>query len=372
MNKKVASENKQIALKKLELLYRQSRASAVLSIAIACLLLGIVWQQLPALYSLSWIALITLLSILRVSLSISFFRHRPGVDKVPLWQGYYFVSLIGIAVLWGLGCTLMMYWLDPVLQGIVYFFLMGMGGGFLVAHSVNRIHIITFMPLLLGPSIVFAALEGSWVIKLTGVTTFIFMLAGINASEILSRMLHQNFLLTEELHDAKRVAENLANIDPLTNLNNRRAFLNFSSQQLKLCVRREIPTALIMADVDNFKSINDNYGHDVGDKALIFIANLMNESRRESDICARLGGEEFVILLTGSDTISAEQYAEKLRAKIQENPLVLGGTVLKLSISIGIASESNDIEQLLRLADKAMYQAKRQGKNQVVTMSESA
>lgn len=134
------------------------------------------------------------------------------------------------------------------------------------------------------------------------------------------RTFQNKLLLMRELHDLKMKVEQLANIDPSTNLNNRHSFLQLAQQQLNLCERLKVPVTLILADVDDFKLINDDNCHVVGDNALIYIANMVNNSRRESDICARFDGEEFVILLSDTDKENAKFYAERLRKQIQENP----------------------------------------------------
>lgn len=359
-----------IAVQKLSLLYKQSRASAAMNVLLAGLLLGILNGQLTPWVMFSWFTCMFLVAISRVVVSILFFKRQSASRNLKNWQHFYFSTLILIAMIWGFGTTIMLFQVSQLYQVVIYFFLMGMGGGFLVAHSVYRFHILTFMPLLLLPAIAFAFVEGDFVLRLLGLTTFLFMLAGMNATQILTKMLHQNFLLTQELNEARLAAERMANIDALTGLHNRRAFMTFAEQQINLCERLNKPVTLLLMDVDNFKSINDTYGHEVGDKALVFLANIMRDNQRESDVTARLGGEEFVVLLANTDIQDSYHCAERLRKDISSRALQLEDTSLTLTASIGIASNIYNVDRLIDCADKAMYRAKNQGKNQVIYFNE--
>lgn len=121
-------------------------------------------------------------------------------------------------------------------------------------------------------------------------------------------------------------------------------------------------------DIDHFKNINDQYGHDAGDLALKHLARLMRENSRISDITARVGGEEFIIILDYTDLKGAKIFAEKLRLQIESSAMSLASTSLNLTISLGIAevNSSTDMDSLLKEADLALYTAKSQGRNQVV------
>jgi len=122
----------------------------------------------------------------------------------------------------------------------------------------------------------------------------------------------------------------------------------------------------VALDIDRFKSINDTHGHDVGDAAIVHIAEQMRRHSRETDVLCRAGGEEFLLLLPGVGTDAARQAAERLRRHIADEAFAPVGTI---TVSLGVAhfpSFHADVEQALRLADKALYLAKEQGRNQVV------
>ncbi len=123
--------------------------------------------------------------------------------------------------------------------------------------------------------------------------------------------------------------------------------------------------SVLMVDIDNFKSINDTHGHEVGDRVLIEVARRLRESVRDSDFIARWGGEEFVVLLRDCPLADAVARAEKIRRRIAEAPCADAGTV---TISVGVAelTADEDLDHWLVRADRALYQAKRSGRNAVV------
>ncbi|MCT2399723.1 sensor domain-containing diguanylate cyclase [Novosphingobium mangrovi (ex Huang et al. 2023)] len=173
-------------------------------------------------------------------------------------------------------------------------------------------------------------------------------------------------------HDRARTAEarahELARRDPLTGLHNRRGFTEAVAPMLKLAHAATSPIALLLLDVDLFKRINDNYGHDTGDGVLQTIAQRL--SRWEGDMCqvARLGGEEFALMIAGMEGFALARFAESVRlgiAACDHGPAIEGS---KVTVSIGVAKApfQSDFRQLYRLADEALYTAKRQGRDRVV------
>ncbi len=168
--------------------------------------------------------------------------------------------------------------------------------------------------------------------------------------------------------------------DELTGLLNRRGFLheaerefNFVSNNTTTLERRtgfQIPFSVIFLDLDNFKNINDTYGHDVGDEALKVIGKILNEQLRAGDMPGRLGGEEFVITLVGANIERTKVIAEKLRVIIEAHELRSGDKKIPLTASFGVAEyledKDNDVQALIKRADDAMYKAKQEGKNRIV------
>ena len=161
----------------------------------------------------------------------------------------------------------------------------------------------------------------------------------------------------------KEKFEELASTDPLTKVLNRRKFDEMAQFEFDKAKRYKRPLSFIIIDIDDFKKINDKYGHQVGDKVLIAVADEIKKNIRKTDIFARFGGEEFVILAPETDIAGAKRLAEKLR-KIIENMSV--EPVKQITASFGateVKESDKSIDDLYRRADKALYDAKDSGKN---------
>jgi diguanylate cyclase (GGDEF)-like protein len=160
----------------------------------------------------------------------------------------------------------------------------------------------------------------------------------------------------------------LASIDPLTELPNRRFFEDYARIELERLHRFGGAMSVLMLDLDNFKLINDTYGHLAGDAVLKEVAASCRNAVRESDLFARIGGEEFVALLMGADEAGATLLAEKLRSIVEDLRIQTGAGTLRVTSSIGVTSaspEDNSINSILHRADKALYAAKNSGRNRV-------
>ena len=160
----------------------------------------------------------------------------------------------------------------------------------------------------------------------------------------------------------------LACTDPLTQLRNRRFMMEVAQHEAAVFERGGRPLSLVLGDIDHFKRINDQHGHAVGDGVLRAIARVLREGVREVDHVARWGGEEFLVLLPGTELDEAQQVADRLRAAVGELADVDGRASVSLSITLGLAElqPGESIEQALRRADRALYDGKQAGRNRVV------
>ena len=180
--------------------------------------------------------------------------------------------------------------------------------------------------------------------------------------------------IEQELLEKNNQLEKLARHDHQTGLYNRLAFTEIFEQQLLLAAREQVPISLAMTDVDHFKQINDTLGHLKGDDVLLELAKVLKNTARESDILARFGGEEFVILMFNTNHMEATQAAERLRAAVEEQ--VKAGTQ-NVTISVGITTfgeksiagidltPSEIYEKMIASSDIALYKAKQSGRNRV-------
>ena len=171
---------------------------------------------------------------------------------------------------------------------------------------------------------------------------------------------------TQELQLANQRLEELASIDPLTAVSNRRHFLELARPEISRAKRQGLPLAVVMLDIDFFKSINDRFGHETGDKVLVALAATIRGALRGGDIFARLGGEEFVLMLPGQGFPEAGQLAERLRELVAQNEVPESGAHITISAGVaGLENDSDEIDDLLRRADEALYRAKSEGRNRV-------
>jgi len=162
--------------------------------------------------------------------------------------------------------------------------------------------------------------------------------------------------------------ENLADFDTLTQVPNRRNFNAKFSQAFSLYKRSKRPLTLLFLDIDDFKFINDEFGHQIGDDILVLTADVLTHSIRKTDLIARWGGEEFVIALIDTSVEEAHEIAQKIREALQNNKDMQKLINKSITASIGLTacSEFDNIDTVISRADKAMYEAKQSGKNRVI------
>lgn len=171
--------------------------------------------------------------------------------------------------------------------------------------------------------------------------------------------------IIDRWRDREARFERLATTDPLTGVANRRLLFDVSRRELARSRRYGTPTSLIIIDLDHFKSINDKFGHLVGDRALSHAADVLGEAIRDADMIARYGGEEFGILLPMTDLDGAYEVAERCRTRLAERPFQVNGENVSITASLGVAStiKEGDVDELLRRADDALLRAKALGRN---------
>ena len=160
---------------------------------------------------------------------------------------------------------------------------------------------------------------------------------------------------------------NLATRDTLTGLANRRHLLDVAQQEIERAAQTGQPVSVVLADIDDFKRINDGHGHDAGDQVLIHASRLFLELCRPHDTVARWGGEEFLFLLPATDEPSAREFAERVRAHVAASHVEHAGASFTISISMGVATlaESETLEGAIGRADSALYRSKIEGRDRV-------
>lgn len=171
----------------------------------------------------------------------------------------------------------------------------------------------------------------------------------------------------EELLKVNKELKESSEKDHLTKLYNRRYFESISKEYLALAKREKQDISIIMIDIDDFKKVNDTYGHQAGDFVLSSMAKTMLKSKRDSDVVARYGGEEFIVLLPNTSLNGAKFYSENLRKEIENHKINIEQKTLNITVSIGltVCNSSDTIDKAIDRADEALYFSKGNGKNQI-------
>ena len=175
--------------------------------------------------------------------------------------------------------------------------------------------------------------------------------------------------LHRQIQAKNRLLEEMALTDSLTSLPNRRALDVWAPRQLSAAGRHGFPVWVVLADLDLFKKVNDAFGHDAGDTVLKSFAQILAANTRQSDICARLGGEEFLLMITHADKKNTKMVVERIRQQFENKKFTFGNSTITVTASFGIAgfcvTKPPDLNALVCRADAALYAAKNNGRNRI-------
>ncbi len=357
-----------VKVDKVQLLYRQSGHAVLASLIGGGLWAAVVWQGLneSGRSALSaWLLALVLMSVVRLVLFITYRRRNPQGEAVLPWLPPYVATLIASSLVWGVGSLLVVPSDSMFLMVVTYVFLIGLAGSALSAYGVFVWLAVAVICAVLLPILFVFVSKGEITSVLLAIAGFWSFLSSMRGVSVHSKAMDESFRLAHELREATQIATAQADTDALTGLRNRRAFSEGADSVLKLAARDRHESAVLVIDIDNFKQINDVFGHAAGDVSLVCVARLLEHELRRSDVCGRLGGDEFVVLLPNATLEAARGVAEKLLNSVTAKPLLVGGKAIDMTLSIGIAVGAGTSYDLLRRADSAMYQAKRNGKNQV-------
>ncbi len=194
----------------------------------------------------------------------------------------------------------------------------------------------------------------------------------IHSEDEIGKLAENINAMTDSLNGMQTELREIANTDQLTNLLNRRTMDEILAHELAYAERNKLNLSLVLLDIDNFKNINDSFGHPTGDQVLQRFAALCSDTLRREDYLFRYGGEEFLLLLTGLSEAAASSAVERLRHLIESTPVSVGEIEINMTASFGLAvfpTDADDDKKLLDHADMALYAAKERGKNCLVSYS---
>lgn len=357
-----------VRTERLQLLFRQSFLGTFGSIGAGAVLSWFQKDLGHREFILFWLGALCVMGGVRL-LMFWAYHQSPGRDHCPeWWERIYWTTLVMAAGTWGFGALVLMSKDSLLSQAITLFFAIGMAGSAISAYSAYRSMTLAAMGLVLLPTALYLLLDSGTEQRLLAAAALAFSGFVLLATKQLSEAMHSLLYLRHALEMEHRIAMNAALTDELTGLNNRRAFFERAEEMFAFTRRHQLPLCALLIDIDHFKKINDTHGHHVGDRVLQAVAEHLTMSLRESDLCGRLGGEEFAVLLAGTHHVSALHIAEKLRLALQLMVVDIDATKLGITVSIGVAEASDGtpvFKDLLAKADAAMYHAKSSGRNRV-------
>jgi diguanylate cyclase (GGDEF)-like protein len=259
-------------------------------------------------------------------------------------------------------CTVLLGWAS----GAHYFLLV-----FIVAVAVSRSHrhaaaALAFLLLAyLGLDIATGMIPARYPLA-EGATT---ALRWLNITVVFVMFGYTGRYYVQRVAEAEARLRELATTDSMSGLWNRRHFRALAEGELQRARRHGSALAVVLADIDHFKRVNDQYGHEAGDHVIRHVSQRLREQLRAGDLIGRLGGEEFILLLPGCDAAGAAQLCERMRQHLAQSTCDAGGQLIPVTVSFGVMPLPLDepFEQAVRQADGALYRAKNTGRNRVVT-----
>lgn len=363
-------KNQQVLTEKIRLLYINSLTPAMLSGVAAIFLVAALWSSANHQSLLTWLSITLILAVIRVSLLLSFKKKNPKGKEILKWEKPFTISLFAVFLTWSIG-VLMVTPRDNLSSiFIVSVFSIGLAAAAISWYGHIRYIQLGTICMALIPIITVLLTHGQPETLWVGAAACFMFISCISTSHIFQKTLNGNLELAYDLEKSIKDAEIMARTDVLTGLNNRRAFFDKAPNLMRYCHQKELPSTIIMFDIDYFKKINDEFGHAGGDVALQHVADLLSSNLRKSDISCRFGGEEFAILLPNTNLQEAVMTAEKLKALIASAPVTFSrNKVIAMTASFGVADVGETIDEIINNADQAMYNAKNMGRNLVFAYS---
>ena len=361
--------------------FRQLPLALAANLVVGLLLTMLLWNVIDHTRLILWITALALVTGGRFALMYVFKRaYRVGSD-LAAWPRRLVFGACGAGLVWGAAGVLLFHPTSFVHQVLLAFALGGMmAGGVPLLSFLDRAYPCFAIPILMPITVQIFAMGDSAHLFM-GLMILIFGFTMLGSSAQMRRFFRDSVDLRAQLSvsmEASQELEQMLRIDILTGIGNRRLFDETLDEEWRRARRDGSMLAVIIADIDHFKSYNDQYGHPAGDRCLIAVAHAMRDAlQRPGDLVARIGGEEFAFLLPDTPPAGAGAVAERVRRSVlglalhHEGPSVAGPVTVSLGLAVADDPAIASPDDLLRASDQALYRAKRGGRNQVAIAARS-
>jgi len=349
----------------LSLIFDQALSNQIMSPLIAALVSLVLWPAGDPHLLSGWIGVLAAISLWRHLLVTGYRRAARDPATIRLWERRFVVSLGAASAAWGVGSWLN-FPVSPAHQAFLYCFVFGMAAGAATIYAAHGPSVVVSTSLIMAPTTITMFTVGDAFHTAMGMGGVVFLVAASRGVRSMNGALRRNIQLTGEL-------ERLAGTDALSGLSNRRAFTEFGETALANAARSGRPCALVMIDIDRFKSVNDRLGHAAGDTVIRALGAALAGAIRVGERAGRIGGEEFAVILPDGGSEQAMALAQRIQAVVRTMRPRAGDVPIEVTVSIGVASTHGapcTLDELLARADRAMYAAKAAGRNRTVLADE--
>jgi len=360
--------------KLIEILVEQTPRAMIAMLIVSSAYFGIFIKFVPLSVLIVWFVFQILLAMYRFYNAITFKKYlaQKAHEKLAKHETYFMLSNVFQAFMWTVSAILSITYAPQPYELVSLIMAIGIiTAAALSMSSLYKAYLVFFFSMII-PQIIIMIYYGEHQHIALLVLIFIYIPATLLLSRAISRAIYNSRLSSIEAHDEleKSVGElhRLSIMDNLTNIYNRRYFFEISKKLIATASREHNPVSLLMLDIDLFKQVNDNYGHQAGDFILVGLVKELETIMRKGDVFARIGGEEFTVLLNNTSLKGAQVIAEKIRRTIENKVFSYNQTPIDITISIGVSELSTGntcIEDLYKQADKQLYIAKNNGRNRV-------
>lgn len=371
-----------------KILHNHLLTSVPANFVCALIVLVSLYKTSDAAVMIGWFVSVALVSVLRMG-AFHFYRRQiqSDIKSDNFYLALFIFGMAASAILWGLMGSVIMPKGDILHQMLVIVVIAGVTAGGIQTLNASVKASVTYLLFILLPLTIWVFLQGSLTYSLLGITLVAFLafmvVTSIRGHQLLVTTLflrYENQALIEKISIANaRLLDHSKTLyeqsmhDSLTGLFNRRYLDETLPRELQRVSREKQSLCVAMLDLDFFKSFNDVHGHAAGDAVLRFIGTLMKETFRESDICCRFGGEEFLVVLLNTDMTSARTRLESFRNVVKQGKVLFQGQFLPpMTVSIGVAEapeQGASVEEIIWAADKALYYAKEAGRDRIESAS---